>query len=198
MVKYWRDANDLASGVSTSLFRLINTSPRVGWVRSDSAASAAALEEIAKLPEERRLLQERTKTLEEQVTLLRGDGLTVPPDMKLKIRLLGSIYAKEFVPMGKFEPGWPKTSVLELFMKVCRLFSVPTAYQECQMAIRNHLRLDSGDVDFILKEFITQRLLDASRSDSWTFLQLSDYGKEFIQYAQLDAAQESTRAEPSG
>lgn len=52
LVKFWNSATELPAMVQSSLLMTMKMFPAVGWIRGDSSASAAVLEEINKLRKE--------------------------------------------------------------------------------------------------------------------------------------------------
>lgn len=54
MAKFWKNADSLGAMVVTTLVEMFNTYPRIGWVRANSVAAEAALNELSKLSEEKR------------------------------------------------------------------------------------------------------------------------------------------------
>ena len=72
LIKFWTNADDLALVVSTSLTRVLDLQPRIGWVRADKIISADSKNEIEKLNKEIEKYQNEVKKLEG--ILMKKDG----------------------------------------------------------------------------------------------------------------------------
>ncbi|MCW7498537.1 DUF4062 domain-containing protein [Leptospira levettii] len=59
MADFWKEKNELAKKVSLSLTKAFKDKPRIGWIRSNNAASIQVLEEISKLSTENRQLRDQ-------------------------------------------------------------------------------------------------------------------------------------------
>lgn len=59
MADFWKEKNELAKKVSLSLSKAFNDKPRIGWIRSNNAASIQVLEEMSKLSTENRQLRDQ-------------------------------------------------------------------------------------------------------------------------------------------
>lgn len=58
LVNFWEDPKDLAYKLYASLSTLINSKPRVGWVRGSEAASSVVVEEMSRLSKENNELKQ--------------------------------------------------------------------------------------------------------------------------------------------
>lgn len=70
LIKQWTDSRDLALAVATSLKRVLDLHPRIGWVRADRLISADSQEEIDRLIRESSRYQSEVKRLEASVKAL--------------------------------------------------------------------------------------------------------------------------------
>lgn len=66
LVRYWKNADELAAQVVTSIVKIISDRPGVGWVRADAIPSEEALSELARLSAENAQLRRRLVALEHE------------------------------------------------------------------------------------------------------------------------------------
>lgn len=69
LCKDWRNAYELGAVVSRSLTQLMETDPRIGWIRADKAGSEELLEEINKQRKEKDSLNEEITKLEAELSI---------------------------------------------------------------------------------------------------------------------------------
>lgn len=67
MCKSWKNADDLADKVSTSLDYQIKNYPRIGWVKADKVSSEEANSKLIKLREENGILKEQVNFLSSSI-----------------------------------------------------------------------------------------------------------------------------------
>lgn len=67
MCKSWKNADDLAGKVSTSLDYQIKNYPRIGWVKADKVSSEEANSKLIKLREENGILKEQVNFLSSSI-----------------------------------------------------------------------------------------------------------------------------------
>lgn len=192
MAKHWRNADELGARVVTALVEMTNTSPRVGWVRADSVATEAALNEIAKLSEERRALQEQV----ERYKALEG-GLRVPPDIQHRIAELASMPAAELLPKNPSALRVSQLSLCQLFLRVYRRFTSEMEEVVACACVMEALEINRQQVDFyltvpVLAEFVVHNLLETNIRRNkidvpFTHYKLTEYGKTFALYAGLQS-----------
>ncbi|WP_166146192.1 DUF4062 domain-containing protein [Methylosinus sp. RM1] len=184
MAKYWKNADDLGSRVLTALSEMMHRTPRVGWVRADSVATAAALNEIAKLSEERRSLQEEIDQLK-----LEQSGLIVPSDMAYRLEKMSQSKVSDFIK----DYSNTNMSIIDLFIYVNSELSLAFPWRRACITICGMLCTnDQAGAERIIKEFVAQNLLDASHNGKSTIVQLSDYGKTFAMHARRQQAPSDT------
>jgi len=198
MAKHWKNADELGARVVTALVAMMDTYPRVGWVRADSVATEAALNEIAKLSEERRALQEEL----EKYKAAEGN-LRVPADIQHRISTLAKMRATDLI---QYEPHYvgPKwnseMSLMGLFLKIYRKFGADCSAWEAYQIIAEMLgivRDYSISFQDILDEYAAHNLIESiyvQRSglgDKLTtdrHYKLTQYGKDLALYAGLEAS----------
>jgi hypothetical protein len=183
MCRFWKNGDDLSAKVVTSLWGLIESNPRVGWVRADSVASQEAIDEITTLSKERRDLQEELKKLKEKITS--SEDITFTIEKMSSTRFNNKLMANDKSFFDK--------SILDLFMLIYGRLSLGLT----QPVLDSYLRLLSGEEflpnDFIqwLLEFLSaNNLIDVVMSTGTqsrsikTFL-LSEHGKKIASWVPL-------------
>lgn len=185
LVKYWSNGDDLKAKVATTLVELTREKPRTGWVRSDSVAASAALNEIAKLSEERRSLQERVDALESKEGPSKPSG-----DVLHRLETLNDTMVGQFIRMPQADQDM---SVLEVFMAINRKLSIglqDLAFSyEVQDAIGiEKAKANHASVSGIIAEMAAHNLIDFSihtlaNGRPGKNYRLTDYGKQFVMYA---------------
>ena len=70
LIKVWSNADDLVLSVASSLKRVLELQPRIGWVRADSLANDDSLNEIKRLKSEISEYKNEVKRLKSNVTVL--------------------------------------------------------------------------------------------------------------------------------
>lgn len=190
MVKFWKNGDSLGSMVLSTLYGMFVSDPRDGWVKGNSVATEAALNEISKLSEEKRSLQEQVEKYKSK------EYIIVPADIQYRIDMLSNIdacTAQAFPPGQNANRGHSLTS---LFISMSRNFARDLYYHSAGFVVNSIIEadVDMNVVDEILAEFTTHNLIEKIyiKNDRINFTdavyRLTDYGKQFVLYAGMAAS----------
>lgn len=190
LVRYWSSADELAAQVTTSLVQLIQDRPRAGWVRADTVPQQAAMNEFARLSEEKRVLQTRVEEL--QAAAL---GVNIPPIVKRQIETLAKKKLSSMRLAKDIQPN-KDMSLLQLFMILSRSLAMSLSEKDLLRIVKANF-FDDGTVVTvrpIVAEFIARDILKSESKleydylgnhESYIELELSNFGKQFLGYAEL-------------
>ncbi|SOR28429.1 protein of unknown function [Methylorubrum extorquens] len=187
LVKFWKNSDDLGSKVISSLVELTRHRPRTGWVRADTAATPAALNEIAKLSEEKRNLQKAVEDLRQQVSEPK-----LSADIEHRIKILSETMAASFFP-DNIEID-DEVSMLLLFHEINRSFSTGCKLWTAMKAVNVSLGIKDNhrnSVINLLGEYAAYNLLDVERTQehsggtihSVDVYKSTEFGKQFAIHA---------------
>jgi hypothetical protein len=191
LVKHWRNGDELGTKVVLTLVEMMESTPRVGWVRADAVAPDAALSEIAKLSEEKRTLQERLSQLEA------SSDLKPPADVAYRLDVLSKIKAADVMGVRLADEKFNNISLLDVFIGTFRGFAVGSSIWDAHGALVEFLGLAnnvySGEPSKILAEFAAHNLIATTYVQTTRFEELksdvyyllTEYGKQFALYAQM-------------
>lgn len=182
LVKFWRNSDDLGGKVGLALSEVIRDKPRTGWVRADSVPSVHVLEEVARLSEEKRSLQDNLRELSD------GKTLIIPPDVLYRINKLLGKHLGDYIPAGDKSSG--SASLLEVFIMTSNTLAIGcTSYQAMEIWRQIlSVEIDRYDAaETVLAEFSAQNLIDFEiqvfpKTTRKTY-SLTSYGKDFLMYA---------------
>lgn len=206
LVKHWRNPDDLAAKVAVSLVALMADSPRIGWVRANTVAPEMALNEISKLSEEKRRLQDQISALEAA-----ENSIKVPQDILYRIDLLKNKKATDYdIKISENDTDGPKINenidLLEIFLYCVKEFSLSPSMSSVRNIIIKYIFPKTENVDGyylstiqqpaareILAEFATQNLIRIEKIQTYSFdkpsttnhVALTDYGKQLAFSATL-------------
>jgi hypothetical protein len=189
MAKHWRNADELGSRVVTALVEMMATYPRVGWVRADSVAPEAALQEIAKLSDEKRGLQSELKKYKSMETSLR-----TPADVKHRMSKLSKQMAHEYVSSNA--GNWTfscanEISILDIFLIAYPIFALHGELYLLNQKIHEALGISEFgssriEVSELLAQLGANGLIEPVHTGNIARYKLTDYGKQFLMYAECD------------
>jgi hypothetical protein len=196
MAKHWRNADELGSRVLTALVEMMATYPRVGWVRADAVAPEAALQEIAKLSEEKRNLQSELANFKMMQASLR-----TPIDVKYRMKVLSNKTAADFIgPRGdapsregiSFSSN--ELSILDLFLLNYDIFANHASIYVIRQCFYEALGVHGAsildiDISDILAQLSANALIEPDTTGSTPRYKLTDYGKQFLMYADLERSE---------
>lgn len=188
LVKFWKNGDELGARVALALNELMRQKPRTGWVRADVVPSANVLDELARLSEEKRLLQAQVDALSEA-----DHKLSIPAD----VRWLISEYRKSSTA-DYFNPPSPiaiDMTLLDFFMRTVPAFTEEIYVYSCRYQFQevllgaNQTDDAAGEVvDQIMLEFLVGNLIEKHTKVSYShnqpssseFYRLTDFGKKFV------------------
>jgi hypothetical protein len=191
LVRHWRTAEDLGMKAITALVALMEQNPRIGWIRADKAAPDQVLAEIAKLSEEKRLLQERVATFES------SGRLVAPPDIKYRIKKFHETRIRDMIATRSTGQGLPDISLLNLYVLIYKRLSVPLSVQGFESVMADAVGPYANAEDFkkVVQEFAAANLIETrlvqeevaatGRLISTRRYTLTDYGTKFAMHAEL-------------
>jgi hypothetical protein len=176
MVKFWKNSDDLGAKVIATLVELIREKPGIGWVRGDSVATTAVLNEIARLSEEKRILQFKVKKYEDESN-----------DFSIPAEFLHLITKPVNIPVIKFTPEFgaedvTDLNVLYIFLSLKKTFSLGCEVSDLSYEIfllYNGLTVGREFFHNLLAEFSSWNLIDFTHFgvQEKKRYRLTDYGK---------------------
>lgn len=186
LVKYWSNADQLGARVTTTLVEMFRENPRPGWVRGDTASSAAALDEIARLSDEKRKMQEELERFRT------AGALSPSADIAHRLRLLSALKLPDYI---KDATGNCDLTLLEAFVMTSRVFAGGATAYEVGEGLKKLGVGYSFDFDALapfLAELSANNLISLSyvqggsdgRITSRKTYHLTEYGKEFLIFAE--------------
>ncbi|WP_050563522.1 DUF4062 domain-containing protein [Rhizobium leguminosarum] len=181
--KFWTNPDDLSGKVALALHELFRDKPRNGWVKASTVPSMQVMEEISRLSEEKRLLQEKLSALSGNTSI------TVPPDVVYRIQEMSMSFINEYFDGYHIEDEL--ASVLDMFLACHKRLAIGCAPYELIQTLRLHFDkiegTDMEDVAKLLAEFSSHNLVEFTQTPKKnginTTFHLTTYGKDFAMYA---------------
>lgn len=190
LIKYWKNGDELALRVTQTLFEMTRDTPRTGWVRADSVPSPHVLEELTKLSEEKRQLQEKLAAFEQTETL------KVPADVVHRIGELEMTFLNQYFEGYEAEDDIP--CLLDVFLNIHKMLAAGAENYQIGQAILKHYpktEMDYFNTIEFMNEICSHNLADSSNivvgDRQKAIYRLTTYGKDFVMYAYNYAAQRS-------
>jgi hypothetical protein len=123
--KHWKNLDDLGAKVILTLTEQINDTPRIGWVRADSVSSEKALQEITKLSEEKRAMQEELENFRD------ANSLKIPADAIHLIEEMRSCEIKDIAESKNIETKLSLSNIdINLFQLFMTIYSDSEYFQK--------------------------------------------------------------------
>lgn len=182
LVKYWANGDQLGARVTTALVEMFRENPRPGWVRGNTASSAAALDELAKLSEEKRSLQSELEGYKAAASN------APPPEVQRRLDILSKKFLRDYIPELRGDDGM---HLLSTFVAISRtLANVANEYDIYQTLEKLGLTY-SSDWDALhpfIAELVANNLVSvthvAASNGSRKMFGLTEYAKQFLMYAE--------------
>ncbi|MDH4439168.1 MAG: DUF4062 domain-containing protein [Rhizobium sp.] len=182
LVRFWKNPDDLSGKVAMTLVEQMRSKPRTGWVKGDAVPSAAVLNELAALSEEKRQLQAQVDKLSASTEL------TIPIDVKYRIDQMQMTTVSSFIEGFDVEDDTP--DLLEVFLNISNLVARGAESWEVEQRLGTHYPQVTNTYEAVINlsaELAAHKLMDVSRHPSKTghtkVYTLTDYGKDFAMYA---------------
>lgn len=184
MCKSWKNADDLAGKVSTSLDYQIKNHPRTGWVKADRMASDEANSTILKLKDENKKLREHVNFLssskpEGTECYMQGDDLFV---IHYELPINPWSFEENDVKYYSIGKTWN-----EIFLSVCTFLLKPSSESKIleqleKVLLPEYATIDEADFQTIIVQLMALKLInmDIAKSEYdgvYTYWVLSPYGK---------------------
>lgn len=191
VVKFWRNADDLALKVSQALNEQVRVNPRIGWVRADKVPSEKVLNELATLSEEKRRLQE-------QLDAMGGvePPLVIPPEYRWHIERMEELTVEDVLFA---EHGDDPKSLLTMFLELQDPLAENQFEDDILEFIRDVLdyRLEKDEISLLMKEYVKAALVNISTSQNkQQRYGLTDRGKQMLIYAAVWRQRRKTQTHP--
>lgn len=193
LVRFWKNPDDLSGKVAMTLVEQMRSKPRTGWVRGDSVPSAAVMNELAALSEEKRQLQAQVDKLSASTKL------TVPMDVKYRIDQMQMVTISSFIEGFDVEDNIP--DLLEVFLNISNLVARGAENWEIEERLVQLYPQVTNTYEAVINlsaEFAANKLMDvsrhATRNGHTKVYTLTDYGKDFVMYA-LHCQTQSSQSE---
>lgn len=184
MCKSWKNADDLAGKVSTSLDYQIKNHPRIGWVKADKLSSEEASSTILSLKEE-------NKKLKDQVFFLSS---SVPKGTECYMQGNDTFTIHYELPANPFSDDENdikhysvKKTWNEIFLSVCTILLKPVVEnvileQIEKVLLPEYANICNNDFQTIIIQFMALKLIntDVVKSEYdgvYTYWVLSPYGR---------------------
>jgi len=190
LVKYWANGDQLGARATTALVEMIRELPRPGWVRGDTAASPVALEEIARLSNEKRELQAEIEKYQS------AGSLTASADITHRISKLKSLSIVDYLVDVSFGGH---NSCLDAFIMISRTISTGATEFQIYEALKFHgiqYSRDWSAASAFLAELAANNLISVNYVQSGRdgtirsnkVFSLTEYGKQLLLHAELETA----------
>ncbi|CAI9417546.1 hypothetical protein ANOBCDAF_04007 [Pleomorphomonas sp. T1.2MG-36] len=195
LVNYWKNGDELAAKVTTTLVSMFTNFPRTGWVKADKAASPTVANEIAKLSEENRQLKSEIE---------RFSSSEIPPrEVVARIKSMRSKNINKYITTE--DDTRKDIDIYETFTIISRVFTMGASEMQVKNEIDNSIFDNSQNTnlkvimcDRLIEEYILNKLISAyeiqreffGRIETDTRFILTDYGKDFVGYAEQLASED--------
>jgi hypothetical protein len=183
LVKYWNNADQLGGRVALALGELMRQKPRTGWVRADTLPSSSVIEELTRLSQEKRDLQDAVERLSADSQRVR-----IPPETLWKIQKLSEMTIEDVTHIPR---GDAPTTMLSLFLDLDDKLTSGSDHYDLNEYIQDihGYDFDETAIYLLMNEFakvnIVAQTWSTQRGARLRWYAMTNTGKDFLMHSQI-------------